>query len=315
MKDVKSILKKKGRNLVILSILLLLLDLLLFACFNTDGSISGLLKGKCIIDSAADVQSCKKENPYVKINFDAVYSTTYVYQLDEKTVAYYLDIDLDGKSLISLVDKDIAEKLLNGEQKYVEGKLIDFYDVHSDALAQIKKYYASEGIEVTFIDAHFSNYDIDGDYIYLIILLIFTGFVLFNFGKGIYMIIKPENNHYYKIYKDEIEKLDRELNSEYRYKSKNVIITDSYIFNQTKCNLKIYNLTDVKWVYQKNVKRYGITVNKSIVINFIDGKNIIIPFKQKDALNHFNNDVLVGYTGENNKKYREIVKEYKISHK
>lgn len=315
MKGIKSIIKKKGRNLVILSTLLLLLDLFLFICFDTDNSMSGLLKDKCIINSVEDIQKCKKENPYVKINFDAVYNTTYVYQLDEKIVAYYLDIDLDGKSLISLVDKEIAPKLLNGKQKYVEGKLIEFSDVHLDALEQIKKYYASEGIEVTYIDAHFSNYNIDGDAICLVILLIFTGFILFKFSKGIYMIVKPENNHYYKKYKEEIESLDRELNSEYRYHSKNVIITDNYIFNQTKYNLKIYRLEDVKWVYQKNIKRYGINIHKSIVINFVDGKNIIIPFKQKDVLDHLKNDVLVGYTGENSKKYREIVKEYKISHK
>lgn len=315
MKDLRSIIKKKGKNLVILSILLLLLDLFLFACSDTDDSISGLLKGKCVIDSVADVQKCNKENPYVKINFDAAYDTTYVYQLNERTVAYYLDIDLDGKSLISLIDKNTADKILNGEQKYIEGKLIEFDYVHLDALEKIKKYYDSEGIQVTFIDANFSNYDIDEDYISLIILLIFTGFILFNFGKGIYMIVKPENNYCYKLHKDEIEKIDKELNSEYRYKSKNVIITDNYIINQTKFNLKFYNLVDVKWVYQKNIKRYGVTVNSSIVINFIDGKNVIIPFKQKDALNCLKNDVLVGYTGENNKKYREIVKEYKMNHK
>ena len=315
MKEVKKIIRKKGINIVILSIFLLLLDLVIFACLNEDSSVTGLLKGKCVVDSVSDVEKCKDENPYVKINFDAIYDTTYVYQLNEKTVAKYLDIDLDGKSLISLVDKNTAEKLLNNEQQYVEGKLIKFYDVHSDALNQIKSYYSSEGIQIEFISIQFSNYDLSDGYISIIILVVFTGFILFMFGKGIYMITKTENNYYYKIYKDDIDKLNRELNSEYRYKSKGIIITDNYIFNLTAFNFKIYNLSDIKWVYQKNVKRYGITINKTFVINFIDGKNIVIPFKKQDVLNHFSKDVLVGYTNENIKTYQNIVKEYKINHK
>ena len=95
MKDLRQIQKKKGIRLIIFSILLCFFGIIIFSISNEDKTITGMFTTKCSISNTSDLYQCQKQNSYVKINLTKVYSTTYVYQKHDNTVAYYLDIDLD----------------------------------------------------------------------------------------------------------------------------------------------------------------------------------------------------------------------------
>lgn len=310
MKDLRQIQKKKGIRLIIFSILLCFFGIIIFSISNEDKTITGMFTKKCSISNTSDLYQCQKQNSYVKINLTKVYSTTYVYQKHDNTVAYYLDIDLDGKSLISLVDKETAEKVLDGKQKYMEGKLIQFEDTHADALLQIKAYYNQQNIEAQYLPIQFSNYDINGEaYAMIFILTLIFIFTIFGIKKAVQLITFKNQ------FSDKIDEINQELNSTPRYQSKQMTITDHYILINQFFDFKVYKVDSVKWIYQKNTKKYGITVNKSIVLCFENGDNIVLPMKNETGLQELKTDVLMGYTKENQQQYQSIVKQYKLNHK
>ena len=60
---------------------------------------------------------------------------------------------------------------------------------------------------------------------------------------------------------------------------------------------------------------YKRQVNKSIVLCFENGDNIVLPMKNETGLQELKTDVLMGYTKENQQQYQSIVKQYKLNHK
>lgn len=107
------------------------------------------------------------------------------------------------------------------------------------------------------------------------------------------------------------ENLEEEFENKVEIENKNICLLSSYIIKKMVFNIKIKEKKDLIWVYQKISKQYGVIVNKCYILNFKDGDNFDIRINDKNILNEFNQNILVGYTNENIKEYRKTVSEEK----
>lgn len=141
--------------------------------------MTDIFKEECIIESVDDIEVCKNKSYYVKVRFDDAYDTSYVYLENNKEVANYIDIDMDGYSLIVLVDKETAQKIFNNEQFYVTGYITDFTTnkVHNNALNHIKDYYKDELFEGEYSSTEINEFFLN------------TEIMAFNTGKFYYYVL------------------------------------------------------------------------------------------------------------------------------
>ena len=321
MINIMNLYKQKGLHRIVLGVLLFLGSFILFWIINesAENRMVDIFKKECIIESVEDINICKNKNQYVKVRFDTAYNTTYAYFEDDRELAEYVDIDLDGYSLIALVDKDLASKILNEEQFYITGYITEFDDVHEEALHQIKEYYkdelfkgeyTEEQIETLFLDTQIMEYSSSKItyYILWVVLLGISGFGIFEIIRGIMILTSPKTTTWYQMHENMVESLCGDINI--KFQNKRLIITDSYIIENSFIHLKIHKIENVCWIYEKKTKQYGVTVNRSWVVCYKDGTSMILPIKI-DIHSYISHNILKGYTKENIDIYRKIIKEYK----
>lgn len=184
--------EKQNKSLIIcLSItLIFLVAMFAYAFRNLNPQI--LFQNRCQVSSIKTLNYCIENNPYVTIKIDNVFDTNKSFFKNNNEVAYYLDLDIDGKSLLSLIEKNNAQSLLNNNQKEITGKLeILSSPVHQKMLAQIKKEYIAQFTEngyttnqslQSILTINLNNYQDDYLYIkiygFIIIILIFLNVII-----------------------------------------------------------------------------------------------------------------------------------------
>lgn len=184
--------EKQNKSLIIcLSITLIFLTAMFAYAFrNLNPQI--LFQNRCQVSSIKTLNYCIENNPYVAIKIDNVFDTNKSFFKNNKEVAYYLDLDIEGKSLLSLIEKNNAQSLLNNNQKEITGKLeILSSPVHQKMLAQIKKEYIAQFAEngyttnqslQSILTINLINYQDDYLYIkiygFIIIILIFLNVII-----------------------------------------------------------------------------------------------------------------------------------------
>lgn len=136
-----------------------------------------------------------------------------------------------------------------------------------------------------------------------------------------YISIRYKTNKVIKKYKEneEFEKVEDELerNEKEEFKKSKVVLTKNYVVDISK-GLDIIKYSEIAWVYPFNLKQYGATTSKSIVIVTEDRKTHKIAtvgsFSKKQTEEYekiFNSIVekaphaLVGFTKENKKAMKE----------
>ncbi len=99
-----------------------------------------------------------------------------------------------------------------------------------------------------------------------------------------------------------------------------IYLTRKYIISNSM-GFKVVDYKDVLWVYILKQRNHGILVGSHLMVYKKDGKgDTLATMRKPEKLEKLipgiaskNKKILVGYTSENNKKYKELVKENKKS--
>lgn len=97
------------------------------------------------VHNIVELENCA-EGDFIRIKISRAYATDYWYEKDGIQVARFIDIEMNGKALIALVEKEEAEKLTQNEteEMYIEGILQTFKDEEMVA--------AYEGIKQNYLE-------------------------------------------------------------------------------------------------------------------------------------------------------------------
>lgn len=135
-------------------------------------------------------------------------------------------------------------------------------------------------------------------------------FIIFN----IVSIIKTKKT----IKKYGIEELKYQLlkSNSIFYKKQNICLTDKYLVT-CFTGLNVINYEDILWLYYQNVSYNYVPVGKYLVAATVNKKRIRIAYSYKNAellveimnkIQEKNNQIMLGFTKENQKKYKELIK-------
>ena len=178
----------KIRSIILIVFCIVVLGVLVFQLSKTDLKYS--FKGGKEINNIVELENTK-EGTYVNLKVSRAYETEYLYYEDDKQVGKFIDIEMNGKVLIAILDTKTAEKVLNnmdGKEQYIEGKLIKYTEENMvDGYNKIKQNYLEDfGGELTedeimemFTRLQLLNYGIKRPNIVVSILLIFATFFIF----------------------------------------------------------------------------------------------------------------------------------------
>ncbi len=319
----KEKIKKKAKNRLFLSFFFIIVGIILFLIFNDEGNLLNVIKKPCQINKAADVYTCEKENPYVEIHFQKAYDTGYVYQEGKKTLAHYIDIDLEDHGLITIVKKDKAEKILKEEVFTLKGKLKHFTGVDKKAkdkivkeyIDDLKEEYDEEYLKQVYLDIEVNSFKSDksNEYFFLAIIVLSLGTGMYHFIKAILFLVNPELSNIYKKNKEIELSIDEIYEKKPLYTSKRTRLTEQYLFCDSFLNFCVYPVKDIVWMYLKITKNNGIET-KNYILKDINKKEIILEKSDEtviEELKELNPDILFGYTKENIEIYKEKVQKMK----
>lgn len=283
-------------------------------------------KPECTITTIGDVARCQKKNKYVKVTFDTIYRTGYAYTTDNIETGLFVDIDLDGYSLIAVVPIREEKALFEGKQKTVHGTLELFHDdAMVDGYHKIKQKYlqdfkddaTEEEILGMFIPYQLNAYNGQKSnqtisiLVFLIPLVIAFGFFCYHF----YYFLKPDKRKIYgkkDVSFDEITKIEEEYQKKEKlYEKKPLMITDHYLIQKTAILLKANKIENIVWIYEHVVKQYGREVSRSFIICFNDGTSMAIVSNRneydtiQEILREKNDHILYGYKPEYQKLWKQ----------
>lgn len=243
----------------------------------------------CQVYNEDDLSQCFQENPYVEIHTKKVYDTNYDYIHNKKVTARFVDVDLNGYFMITLMTPTKANNLINSESEniVIKGKLEKF-----DTGAKLKGYNAIKELYLnslkdtmtreevmnnfTLVQLNEYNGSKTGIYIWTVIgtglILVFVVLIL----KQFQFVIHPEKYHLNKntTLSDEknVEKIMKELESnEYSYHDKNIYITKHYLISKIG-GMAVAEKKNIAWIYENIIKQNGITTGKSWIVFSLDRK-------------------------------------------
>lgn len=120
--------------------------------------------------------------------------------------------------------------------------------------------------------------------------------------------------------KYDIEELKEEINRSdtISYKKQSVYLTNKYIIS-TINGLDVFEYKNILWVYNEKRRQNGVSLGVWLMVCTSNNKKIQIARAPKDdilieimaKIKEKNQDILVGFTGDNNKQYKELVKKIK----
>lgn len=268
------------------------------------------LTSYCRIEKESDVNRCFHENPYVEVHTSKVYDAEYDYLYNKKKVARFVDVDINGYSMITLMTPEKATKLFEDESGniVIRGKLEKFdHDAKLKGYRAIQERYVTlfkeeatrEEVLNNFTLVQFNEYRGSKTtlYIFTTLGLGATLFFLFLAFKELKYVVHPEEYHLNQniSLKEEtkVEKIIKELeNGQYDFQKKNIYLTKNYLIDKFG-GMQVAERKNVAWIYEKITKQNGITSGKSWLVYSTDCKT---PF-------HF-----AGF-GKNHQELGEVLKE------
>lgn len=102
------------------------------------------------------------------------------------------------------------------------------------------------------------------------------------------------------------------------YKKQSIYLTNKYLIS-TLNGLDVFEYKDILWIYNEKRKQNGVSLGVWLIVCTADRKRIQVGRAQKDdilieimtKIKEKNQDILVGFTGDNNKQYKELTKKNK----
>lgn len=199
---IKKLIEKKNLFKIILSLLFLILIIITFTINNNINNYLDILKPRCIISSISEFEECKNKNSYVTVHTNKIYSTNYVYNENNNTSAIFIDIDLEGKSLIAVIENEIGKDLLSKEGPFtIEGRLE--YDentklstgrnnVIEDYKSQVEDQVIKDKIENNFLEGTLNQYTGGYENVYIIlgVYSLLTIVLIYSLIKNSYILLK-----------------------------------------------------------------------------------------------------------------------------
>lgn len=131
----KNISKNK---IIIIVVSLIIIGIIISILFN--------VKDIKEIHNIVELENCV-EGDFIRLKISRAYATDYWYEKNGMQVARFIDIEMNGKALIALVEKEEAEKLIQNEteEMYIEGTLQTFKDEKMvSAYENIKQNYLED---------------------------------------------------------------------------------------------------------------------------------------------------------------------------
>lgn len=247
------------------------------------------LTSYCQVYNESDLNRCWKENPYVEIHTTKVYDAEYDYLHNQKKVARFVDIDINGNSMIGLMEPTHATKLFNdqSEKVVVKGKLEKFekgakfkgYNAIKESYVKLFKEEASrEEVMNSFTLLQLNQYQGSKSSIYFFALLGIGAIILFIViaCKQMKLVIHPEKYalNKYTTLEDEakVGKILQELElGNYDFQYKDIYLTKNYLITKGG-GMKVAERNNIAWIYEKIMKQNGITTGKSWLIYSLDQK-------------------------------------------
>lgn len=274
-----------------------------------------------------------KNNTYAEVTI--VYAIKFAVN-DDSNLDYYFVQDKDGYTFVARITKETYQKLKELADKdpdNFEYKLKGYiYNIGEDV-----KNVAINSFEECFgtkIDK--SNYE---DYLGKTYLdetvkpSSKTVGILIGIGVGLLVlsiiliicyivdtIIFKNNSRKYniKLLKEEMQK-----DSTKYYKKENICLTDNNIISRVN-GFKVISYDNILWAYHNTLKTYGFTVKNSIVVYTKNHKTYEVASNTNDSdglldilneIHNKNENILIGFSKENQDKIKEIKKEDKKNKK
>ena len=313
-------LKKKIRinNLkkaIICGVIIVILLGILFA-MKIDPSL--LYEDECIVETVDDIDKCT--NKYVKVKTSTVYDTEYLLTVDGESKGHFVDIDLDGRSLIAIVKIDKAKDLFKDGDKVITGKLEAFKKgALKDGYDEIVKKYvddfseqaSEEEIKSAFMPVQLnaynaSKYKILIPFVVIMLPLALAVLMFINYiVKALFVRTKTRKNI-------DLALLEQELNNgPYLYNKNNFILTNNFAIYLQSGKISAALISELVWLYERNVTQLGSSVKKRyLVLCFDNNLKWRIKFLNEDAekviqlLNYKKPNLKAGYSKETLKAWK-----------
>ena len=270
-----------------------------------------------------------KENNYVHLEIN--YLPYYIVKNEGNnvTLKYYIVVDKDNYMyLVRLTDKtyEMIEKLFKESPDnfsyYLEGYIFKTpQDLKSTTIEVYNDIAEQELINSDNFRNYFGNTYLDETTLPMInssIFLVTAGIMLYIislilFIKYIYIVIQNK-----KLIKNiGLERIEKELTSKRTVYFKNIklYLTNNYIMTK-HYRFKVVSYKELIWIYNEKDHYNGILTNYSLIGYLKNNKKIVIAttYDENDLIKIMkkiekkNKDVLVGYSKENIKKYKKIIK-------
>ena len=275
------------------------------------------------------------ENEYVKLD---VISYCEFAEKEDTTDRFCFVIDQNSGWYIAKVSKSTLDKM---EKEFGDGKKIFTFEVKGclkEYPIEIKKiavdsindlYKDNENftkISLLSFNSIFGKYYIEegaspnsDSYTALLTVSILATFVFGACTIGLVICVVKQKKIIAEIGLDELKEEMRD-DSVVCIDKQKIYLTRHYIIGG-KVSFKVIKYEDVSWVYVLHQKTNGVETSTYLVIKTADGKAYNLGGALKNAIANYelaiaeiakkNNHFLLGYTPENMKAYKEIVKENK----
>ncbi len=248
-----------------------------------------------------------------------------------KEQLFYIVSNSSEQYLVKLplyLHNDIMEEYEKDKENFkykIEGTTYKIYD--SLKRASIKTYnkeFNENIINFTNYNEYFGHTYIDsGESPTIIIRVIFyligTFFLIISVAV-IIAYINTRKNLKLAIKKYGKEELERQLNDSktISYPKPGIYLTDKYIISNST-DFKVVPYQDIYWMYILKKKTNGITVGTYLTVCTKNKKTLLLAYMYKDKIlieimqriYEKNNSILLDYTNENLKKYKEFIKNRK----
>lgn len=235
------------------------------------------------------------------------------------------------------VDKETFDELFNKEDLYdnpitLYGTTKSNSTVKSTTIRWFNSYMEEndQKLSSTDFDNYLGNIYLDTTEIsnmstVLVVINLICGLCAFSFLLVYIIWATKTNSVFKKIDDEELAKIEKDLEGKdtFHYERARLILSKNYLLSFGG-NILIMKIKDIYWLYEHRLRQNGITTQKSLfVLNKegktksimnVDGvtkKSTAVLEEVMETLAKRNEDMLIGYSKENQEKVREYMKELK----
>ena len=200
MKGMKKMERTHRREII--GIVICIVFLVIFIIIFSNQNLKYMFSSPKEINNIVELSNCE-EGDWIKLKFNRAYGTDYWYEENGNKVACFVDIDVNGKAFIAIVEDKKAKEITSGAETdmYLEGIIKKFDDPKMlEGLENIKQNYledfseelTEEEILDMFTPMQFLCYGEEKtNFIVVVVLLMGIIFSLIGIIIAITKILKP----------------------------------------------------------------------------------------------------------------------------